>query len=157
MYLGLIEATPSELALPSLTPSSNLLLEEPIGTEERFVRVEALEARLEVLEADDVGLLETEAVDTVKGSGGLSDRLKVRRGGVVENEGVQESSVVTMTTESSTRKILNKLEAYVNTSAIEFGDEETTIIPLGIAVKSEWKDLILSLVSRCHFCLIHQY
>lgn len=149
MYLGLLEAKPEELSLPLIAPTSSLILDAPMGKDERNERVKALQDRLEAGIEEDVEFDESSELEEVPLSTGLSDRLKLRRG-VVDVPAVEPVSLPLK--ESASRNTLAKLEAYINEAGSE-DSSEVSIVPLGMAVRSEWKDLIMSLVSSLSLSL----
>lgn len=148
-YQGLLGATPEELALPALEGSSDLLLVDlNADVESREERLRALEDRL-----DSLGGGEVLPIKAGNG-GGLSERLLSRRAGKLPATTVEvrtPDSTELSATRTPTRRILDTLESLLPfagaTAAGEAGSEEPTPVTVGIAVQSEFRDLILSSVS----------
>lgn len=140
MYLGLLGASPEEMAMPALTASNKLLLEAPPLEDGREERIQALEARLDTLAG------ETEATATEAGASlSLAERLKQRRAGKeVEIVGAEYRLDDSL---QGPRRTINRLGALLISAGEEDAAAEDGAIALGIAVRSEWRDLIIACVS----------
>lgn len=147
-FQGLLGAMPEELALPALESSSNLLLVDPnADVESREERIRALEDRLESLGGGEE--LSEEGVS----GGDLSERLLARRAGKLPAPTVEDSTPAKDLSQAltPTRRILDTLDSLVPLAGTvapgEAGSEATNPVTTGIAVQSEFRDLILSSVS----------
>lgn len=158
MYRGLITAPPEELSSVKAiaSPEQSLLLGAPgpLDAESRGERMSELEERL----AERV-----EGADPVEGAElSLGERLKLRRKGVdtvepvakgdaavaEDKESVVDAPGVEAAAQSkSAATILRRLEVIIEQAEGE-GSSPLVRVPLGVAVRSEWRDLILSCVSR---------
>jgi hypothetical protein len=150
MYRGLLSAPPSELASPALAAPSSLLLEDSsaVDAEGREDRLAELEQRLDAVKLTEDG----ESVQDSLASK-LSARLKRNEG---DAELGQEASAAELAVEemSSPRRVLQKLQVLANAAGGkatrpggEAGAVEEVDVPLGLVVRSEWRDLLLSAVS----------
>lgn len=153
MYRGLLSAPPSELASPALAAPSSLLLEDSsaVEAEGREDRLAELERRLETVKL---------AADRDTAADSLAHRLSARLkrdGGETElGEEASAAAVAAAVEEKSPpRRLLRKLEELSQSvkglSASpngEAGAVEELSVPLGLVVRSEWRDLLLSAVSR---------
>ncbi|ORY79312.1 hypothetical protein BCR35DRAFT_304725 [Leucosporidium creatinivorum] len=149
MYRGLLSAPPSELASPALEAPSSLLLEDSsaVEAEGREDRLAELEQRLEAVK------LAPEGEET---SDSLASRLSARlRRDDVDAELGEEDGASTPTVAgeetSSPRRVLRKLGELVKASeslaaspSSEASAVEELAVPLGLVVRSEWRDLLLS-------------
>lgn len=150
MYRGLLSAPPTELASPALAAPSSLLLEDSstVEAEGREDRLAELEQRLEAVKLAAEGETVSESL-----ASRLSARLKRERGG---GELGEEASAAALAVEetSSPRRVLHKLEDLARgsrrsgiVSGGKAGAVEELAVPLGLVVHSEWRDLLLSVVS----------
>lgn len=151
MYRGLLSASPSELASPALAAPSSLLLEDysVVEAEEREDRLAELEQRLEAVNLAEDGerapyLLASKLSARLKRDGG--ERELGERGSAAAAAAVEETS--------SPRRLLRKLEELGKVAEVlvagphgEAGAVEELAVPLGLVVRSEWRDLLLSAVS----------
>lgn len=143
MYRGLIGATSEELGFPELEGPKALLLEdvEEVDLGTRDERLQGLAQRLEMLD-----VLEEELDEPGLDSGGLGDRLRLRRvGDDVLDSRVSSSAVEGEIVPSSrARQLLGKLGESVSIEA----DEKGMTLGVGVAVRSDWRDLVMECVSR---------
>lgn len=154
MYLGLLQSKPEDLALPALTSgeekSPQAVLADPsrreLDREGREDRVEALRKRLGELENEA-----TEVEETEEGAAGLAERLQGRRKAEeVDQEGPEKTTRAVGEVKSVPAQVLDRLEGLneqLNAGAMIATEEGSVLVPRGIAVRSEWKDLILACVS----------
>lgn len=151
MYRGLLGATPEELSPNQqlVPPSSPLAIAPPQLSESgRKDRIVEWEERMD------------QAVDFVApegANGSLAARLSSRRTAasigtldILPVERIDSSSLVELQGMNAAQRLLFKLEVLIKSAEafVTTGDAEDAImIPLGVATRSEWRDLVLDSVS----------
>lgn len=169
-----LASLPDPSATPALSSPTGLATFT--STDDRAATWSALEARLDALEQAEVdGALEAweaeqrenaEEMDEFRAEGRLAERLRERREGKrVDREGVAEEAAEAVDTgavgpaKSRARYLLERLvdlapkaegEAAVTTAdqgSVAGAEEAGPMIPRGIAVRDEWRSLLLACVS----------
>lgn len=150
IYRGLLAAPMGELNNPGIAAPDSALLSDPTeSTMSRQARFEALGQRLAELEGR--GPLEN-ALDTAAAPSRVQQIMPITQDNAESSAKVESSSGEESLedNESSPQQLLRRLVALsdkVDLSAHPQSEQsELASIPLGIAVLSEWKDLVLACV-----------
>lgn len=145
IYRGLLAAPPQEFASPSLAGPSAELLADPStsSSADRPSRLHQLGIRLAELEAS--GQVDDKDSDQLEGplSAPAPDDVV---------DGASEE-LASSTTPSLASRLLERLVAlsgdYKKSSDSLLTSRNDKQVPLGIATRSEWRDLVLACVSDC--------